>query len=126
MKEAANNWESKIAIITSRNYFAGDMIPIEENIYQLSVAMVLRRNSYFTEVFNGVIYKLLTNGYISELYSNFRFKKNSQRTSTGYLSMDDVVGLFRLCLCGYVLAIVVFSCEVFFFYITKKKVTARK
>lgn len=121
MKSAPNNWESKTAIITTRNHFTGDMIPIKENIFQLSIAMVLRRNSYFTEVFNDVIYKLLANGYISKLYSTSKLKKRTRTSSTGFLSINDVVGLFRICLAGYVLATVVFGCEIVSMILYAKK-----
>lgn len=127
MTSVQNNWQSKVAIITSRNHIAGEMIPIKENIYQLSIAMILRRNSYFTEVFNDVIYKLLANGYISELCTNLKKKKHTTRTSsTGFLSINDVVGLFRICLCGYFLAIVVFGYEMVSMILQKKKKTERK
>lgn len=121
MKRVYNDWESKVAIISSRDHFSGEMIPIKENIYQLSIAMVLRRNSYFTAVFNDVIYKLLANGYISELYSNFTPEKRTRKSSTGFLSMNDVIGLFRICLGGYFLATVVFGCEIVSTFLRKKK-----
>lgn len=121
MERPHNDWESKTAIITTRNHFTGEMIPIKENIFQLSIAMVLRRNSYFTEVFNEVIYKLLANGYISEMYSNYKLKKRTRTSSTGFLSMNDVVGLFRICLAGYVLATVVFGCEILSMILYVKK-----
>lgn len=108
-----NNWDSKTAIITTRGHSFGEMIAINENIYQLYIAMVLPRNSYFTEVFNEILYKLLANGYITELYSNFKNQKLATKTSnTGLLSMNDVVGLILICLGGYFVAIVAFGCEV--------------
>lgn len=121
MLDTANNWESKTAIITTRNYNSGKMIPIKENIYQLSIAMVLRQNSYFTEVFNEVIFKLLSNGYISELYSNFENKKiPMEKSSNRLLAMNDVIGLFRVCLGGYILAVAIFGYEIISMALHKK------
>lgn len=122
MTDVANHWESKIAIITSRGHNSGEMVAIKENIYQLTIAMVLRRNSYFTDVFNEIIFKLLANGYISKLQSNFNKKKHTTRTtSTGLLAMNDVIGLFRICLGGYFLAIVVFGYEIVSMMFRKRK-----
>lgn len=98
------------------------MIPIEENIYQLPVAMVLRRNSYFTGVFNDIIYKLMANGYMSKLYNNFSRKKYSTQPSyAGLLSIKDVVGLFRICLAGYVASLAVFGLEIASIILQKEK-----
>ncbi|XP_037028219.1 uncharacterized protein LOC119068649 [Bradysia coprophila] len=113
MEDERINWDRKIAVITTRNHDSGAMIPIAENIYQLSIAMVLRRNSYFTDRINGIIYKLFDNGYISKL--NLSFKKENQihgASDTGLLSLDDVVGLFRICFGGYLLALAVFGYEI--------------
>lgn len=124
MEDERINWDSKIAVITTRNHNSGAMIPIDENIYQLSIAMVLRRNSYFTERINEVIYKLFDNGYISKLNLNFKTVNHQQGTSgTGLLSLDDVVGLFWICFGGYLLALTVFGYEIVSMILQKKKTT---
>ncbi|KAJ6640338.1 hypothetical protein Bhyg_13088, partial [Pseudolycoriella hygida] len=94
LKHIPHDWETKIAIITTRDHFRGKMIAIQETIYQISVTMILRKNSYFTEVFNEVIYKLLTNGYITHAYLHFKEKRNQPKISSKLLALNDVVGLF--------------------------------
>lgn len=85
--------------------------------------MVLRRNSYFTDVFNDVIYKLMANGYMSKLYKNFSTKKylSTQPSYTGLLSVKDVVGLFRICFAGYILSGAVFGLEIASVILKNKK-----
>lgn len=127
MEDERINWDSKIAIITTRNHISGVMIPIDENIYQLSIAMILRRNSYFTETINGVIYKLFDNGYISKLHLNFKKAHHiGGASNTVLLSIDDVVGLFRICFGGYVLAVAVFAYELVSVIWHKKKTAIKQ
>lgn len=112
MEDERIKWDSKIAVITTRSHNTGAMIPIDENIYQLSIAMVLRRHSYFTRRFNEVIHQLFDNGYISKLNLSFKKANQIKGISSGLLTLHDVVGLFRICFCGYVLALAVFGCEI--------------
>lgn len=126
MNNESITWDQKIAIVTSKNHVSGAMIPIKESIYQLAVAMILRKNSYFTDVFNKVIYQLAANGYINELNKNFKKPNQFPQKSDadGLLVMNDVVGLFGICLGGYVLAVAVFCYEII--YATVRKVKTGK
>ncbi|XP_035226349.1 glutamate receptor ionotropic, kainate 1-like [Stegodyphus dumicola] len=82
----------------------------------------LRKGFCCTAKLNAIISKLHASGLYEKFIRDETFKptvaQNDNATETdseGKLSMDDIMTLFTLLICGYVLSFIVLLCEIFYF-----------
>lgn len=88
----------------------------KESLGSVQFAMYFQKNSYFTNIFNKNIQKLMESGFIAKWFAILNTKGSQGENSETTIESKQIFGILWICGAGYILSILVFFGEIIKYY----------